>query len=146
MGLLDMQRTQLTAEDLMIMQEDRAAGIEDQSIGRRIEKCAAGDRMPVVYFLSAAGANLIKIGHVARRENVTKRMEALQAGCPYPLVHVFSLVPAGRIEESRLHKLYADQSFRGEWFRCEGPLKAFLQYAAAYPEDAAQKMLLRLGC
>jgi hypothetical protein len=141
-----MNKSHPSAEMKMLERELNASGLGDGLTFRRIEKVKPDDRKPIVYFLSAAGANLIKIGHVAREENLGKRIALLQPGCPYPLVHVFSLESSGRIEEARLHKLFADQAFHGEWFRCDGALKEFLQYAVAFPEEATQKMLCRLRC
>lgn len=96
--------------------------------------------VPGVYFLSAAGANLVKIGHVRKSHRAIDRVEALQPGCPYRLSLLFVLPGANRRDEARLHKLYSEQNFEREWFRCEGPLKTFLQLAVASPERAAEQL------
>lgn len=96
--------------------------------------------VPGVYFLSAAGVNLIKIGHVRKSHRAIDRVDALQPGCPYRLSLLFVLPEASRYDEARLHKLYSKQNFDREWFRCEGPLKGFLQLAIAIPEQAAEQL------
>lgn len=85
--------------------------------------------VPVVYFALAVGANLVKIGTVVGADRVAKRMALLQPGCPYDLKVLLVLPCFGRREEVRLHRLYAAYCHRGEWFRCEGDLKAMLQTA-----------------
>ena len=85
--------------------------------------------VPVVYFALAVGSNLVKIGTVVSAGRLDKRMAILQPGCPYDLKVLLVLPGFGRREEVRLHRLYAAQCFRGEWFRCDGALKDLLQVA-----------------
>ncbi|MBL9048482.1 MAG: GIY-YIG nuclease family protein, partial [Tabrizicola sp.] len=93
--------------------------------------------VPVVYFALAVGGNLVKIGTVVGAERVEKRMALLQPGCPYDLKVLLVLPEFGRREEVRLHRLYAAYCHRGEWFRCEGDLKAMLQTAHVDGVEAA---------
>lgn len=98
---------------------------------------AVSQSEPVVYFALAVGGNLIKIGTVVDAGRVAKRMALLQPGCPYDLKVLLVLAGFGRREEVRLHRLYAPYCFRGEWFRCEGELKALLQMAHVEGAEAA---------
>jgi hypothetical protein len=98
---------------------------------------APSQSVPVVYFALAVGGNLIKIGTVVDAGRVAKRMALLQPGCPYDLKVLLVLPGFGRREEVQLHRLYAPYCFRGEWFRCEGELKAMLQIAHVEGAEAA---------
>ena len=93
--------------------------------------------VPVVYFALAVGANLIKIGTVVGAHRVEKRMELLQPGCPFDLKVLLIAPGFGRREEARIHRAFAGQWHRGEWFRCEGRLKEVLQLACIEGADAA---------
>lgn len=95
---------------------------------------------PGLYFFSAASVSLIKIGYVRKIKRVMHRLHALQPGCPYRLSLLFVLADADRLDESRLHKLFAEYNHEREWFRCEGALKGFLQLAMACPEEAELQM------
>ncbi len=66
-----------------------------------------------VYFVQAKSGGPIKIG-VAR--NVVARMAYLQLAVPEELVCLGVTLGAGRNEERRLHRYFADSWIRGEWF------------------------------
>ena len=108
--------------DQLIGRESRTARIWSQDN-------AKAETIPLVYFALAVGGNLIKIGTVAGEHRLDQRMALLQPGCPYELKVLLALPGFGRREEARLHRLYAAHVFRGEWFWCEGELKALLQLA-----------------
>lgn len=107
----------------------------------RIIKKEKSDEDPGLYFFAAAGINLIKIGYVRKSRCVLERLNTLQPGCPYRLQLLFVLAGAGRLEESRFHKLFAEYNHEREWFRCEGKLKEMMQLAIAAPDLAATEFL-----
>lgn len=78
-------------------------------------------RPSYIYFIRAG--DLVKIGVSVDPD---KRFEALQTGCPAKceLVHI----EYGGVERERHHHArFAEQRQRGEWFRYEGGLRAFLE-------------------
>ncbi len=78
-----------------------------------------------IYFLETVGANFMKIGWTKRA--LEKRVQAVQGGCPYPLILRASI--AGTIlDERRLHRQFAQFRVRpnGEWFRLEEKLRDYL--------------------
>ena len=120
--------------------ESERVGVRRTTIAPR--QCVSG-----VYFLGAGGADLVKIGTVIDAEKVTFRINTLQAGCPYPLVLLFMIMPAGRHEESRMHRWFKTEHFRGEWYRYRGALAGFLDYALRDPAAAKEDALARCkGC
>lgn len=120
-----------------MVQVFRPARYDDD--GMMIKPCPDAAR-PGLYFFGAAGINLIKIGHVRKTHRVADRLHALQPGCPYRLSILFVLEGADRLDESRLHKLWAEYNHDREWFRCEGRLKRFLQLAIACPDEATAEI------
>jgi predicted GIY-YIG superfamily endonuclease len=71
-----------------------------------------------VYFVRAGNRGAVKIG-IAR--NVERRVATLQTGNAFKL-NVMAVIPcSSRIEaqslEERLHKRFAKQRIRGEWFQ-----------------------------
>ena len=134
------KKTHMSSEELLLIKE---AGF-DTGVGLNLYSDDVDGRDGGVYFLTAVGAGMVKIGTVVDISNVQKRIDLLQAGCPYLLKHQFTLSPAGRMEESRLHKMFAEYLIRGEWYWCKGRLKAYLQHAAFDPVAARQRMLLQL--
>ncbi|QFT81174.1 hypothetical protein FIU89_11190 [Roseovarius sp. THAF27] len=129
-----------SAEELLLLQE---AGFDERD-GTRAVVANQVSQVSGIYFLSAAGANLIKIGFVQNIDKIARRVDALQAGCPYALVNVFVARGASRREEWRAHRLFEEYRFRAEWFRCDGRLKSFLQFAVAYPDEASRRLRLQL--
>jgi hypothetical protein len=107
----------------------------------RIIKKEPIDDVPGVYFFAAAGVNLIKIGYVRKSRCAIERLHALQPGCPYRLHLLFVLSGVTRLDESRLHKLFAEYNHDREWFRCEGKLKEIMQLAIAMPDMAATEFM-----
>lgn len=78
-----------------------------------------------VYFIAAGP--FIKIG---LSKTPLTRMEELQPWNPYPLELAFA-VPGDRQAEMVFHLYFYDCWHRGEWFRNEGSLKAFLDIIPA---------------
>jgi hypothetical protein len=68
--------------------------------------------MPI-YFLQPSHGGPIKVGRAAR---VEYRVATLQAACPYEL-KLLATMPGGVHEERALHRRFASQRERGEWFK-----------------------------
>lgn len=66
------------------------------------------------YFIRCTATGLIKIGHTTG--SVESRFAALQTGSASELVLV-GTVPGGREVEQELHRRFAADRVRGEWFR-----------------------------
>lgn len=82
----------------------------------------------MIYFVAAMEIDRVKIGHTAG-EDAGPRIAALQTGCPCDLTLVACL-PGGLRVERELHRQFAAQRFRGEWFRLSGPVREFLDATA----------------
>jgi hypothetical protein len=82
-----------------------------------------------IYFISAEGANLVKIGYA---KDVATRMEMIRAGCPYPMKLLFVL-PGPIQDEHKLHIRFKAQHFYGEWFILEGELRDFVDGLLSHP-------------
>ena len=118
-----------------------AAIDDDDRVARRFRKIEASSADEAIYVIATVGAPFVKIGWVRHRAKAQDRCELIQVGCPYPLQVVITVGVDGRRAETKLHKAFELYHFRGEWFRCEGRLKAFVQVAAAYPELTLDEML-----
>ena len=70
-----------------------------------------------VYFVQAGSRGAIKIG-IAR--NIKKRMDTMQTGNPFKLNLLAAIPCENRLQaqyiESSLHRFFAKQKVRGEWF------------------------------
>lgn len=66
-----------------------------------------------VYFACAKGTDLVKIGYAV---NVKRRIDVLQAGCPYTLT-VARVIDGDQETEAAVHRHYRRQVFAREWFR-----------------------------
>lgn len=77
-------------------------------------------RNEVVYFLKAG--QFVKIGYT---NNLTKRLDQLKTGCPYPLV-VAATIPGDYETEHKLHRQFAHLRHNGEWFLCTGALAEYI--------------------
>lgn len=105
---------------------------------------APDESRAAVYFILAAGSNMVKIGWVRDHEKIAKRIEALQTGCPFPLKLQFLLTPLSKVDEKRIQTLFTGYWQYREWFRCEGRLKEFLQRAVVFPDEAAEEIFSHL--
>lgn len=88
----------------------------------------------MVYFVQCGDGGPIKIGYVTGNclEQVEKRIYVLQVGSPYPLKLL--LVMAGAVcKERSLQKQFAHLHIRGEWFKPEPALLAYIQEQASVP-------------
>ena len=86
---------------------------------------------PRVYFLKALRSKAVKIG---TSSDVTLRLASLRAQYGSRLVLV-GTVPGDERYEKTLHRAFAEYRIRGEWFRCDGRLAAFLSLLPSLPED-----------
>jgi hypothetical protein len=82
----------------------------------------------VIYFIQAGKNGPIKIG-VA--EELHKRVDELQIGCPYKL-HVLYVYNGRQLSEPELHELFKHEHIRGEWFR---PASAIAKFNKRFPQD-----------
>lgn len=69
----------------------------------------------VVYFVKVEGQNIFKIGYCAT--DLNKRMNLLRIGNPYR-IGIFGIINSlcAQIVEKTLHRQFAKQRMRGEWF------------------------------
>ena len=68
----------------------------------------------VIYFIQCGENGPIKIGYTDN--GVETRMAQLQTGCPYEL-RLLWVYTGNDLTESQLHKEFAHERIRGEWFR-----------------------------
>lgn len=86
---------------------------------QRVRKTIPHD--PVVYFIESCGK--IKIGHTVK---LNQRFQALQIGCPAPMV-LLTTIPGGSREEFLLHRKFKDHRSHGEWFEKHQDILGFVQ-------------------
>lgn len=79
-----------------------------------------------IYFIQPEGEPAVKIGQTG---NVPARLSALQMAHHKPLA-VIAIMPGGGKEEAALHARFATQRRRGEWFRLDDEIAAFLETVA----------------
>lgn len=83
--------------------------------------CRKRDPKSYIYFVRCG--DLVKIGTTV---NPHRRLEALQTGNAGTL-ELMRLEYGDTTREGRYHMRFAAQRARGEWFRYEGALRAFLE-------------------
>jgi hypothetical protein len=124
--------------------EERAREIEaqrDKAIARRKSRMAAKRAESqrnrkdsgeadwpdnwTIYFVQSGDGGPIKIGRT--RDNPLSRMDALQCGHPYTLRLLAVISHCKASVESDLHRRFYHLHVRGEWFRPEGELLAFIR-------------------
>jgi excisionase family DNA binding protein len=79
----------------------------------------------VVYFVRAGCNGPVKIGTTA---NLKKRLELLQAGNHHNLKCLLT-IDGAVAEERAMHCRFDSSHIRGEWFRYDGELRAFIRAA-----------------
>jgi hypothetical protein len=77
----------------------------------------------MIYFIQVGRDGPIKIG--ATRYPVEQRCAAFQTGNPYPL-RVFGTIEGNHADEAELHRRFAKDWIRGEWFLPSDALVAFI--------------------
>lgn len=98
-----------------------------------------------VYFLHDEIAEAVKIGHTV---DLAHRASSVQGGNPRELV-LLGAVPGGVSEEQRLHRLFADERLRGEWFRATDDLLRTVRTMAirrGWARTVADELSRRDGC
>ena len=65
----------------------------------------------------------VKIGFT--RDRVEWRVAELQVGCP-ETIQIIATINGGFSDEARLHRRFADIRLRGEWFKREGAVAAWI--------------------
>lgn len=81
----------------------------------------------MIYFITAREFDFVKIGF---SDNPHHRFMQLQVGSPTALA-LERVTAGGLSEEARLHKQFAADRIRGEWFRLSDALEAFMETLAA---------------
>ena len=76
-----------------------------------------------VYFIASEDLASVKIGYT--KEDPDKRLKALQTGNPDVLILLASVEGETSLERE-LHSRFRELHVRGEWFRLEGELEAYI--------------------
>jgi hypothetical protein len=85
----------------------------------------------MIYFVACPEANAVKIGVSAYNpETAYARMSRLQSGCPLQL-ELLAVAPGYRDEEAGLHRRFAGNRIRGEWFSLTPELS---EYISQFPK------------
>lgn len=82
---------------------------------------------PTIYFVQADPSGPVKIGYTGRR--VRARMAEGQTFAPQELT-LLAETYGTMADEAKLHRLFAHQRVRGEWFRYEGGLQELVMMLA----------------
>ena len=85
-----------------------------------------------VYFIEAAGTDLVKIGIAAVPKD---RLRELQTASPHKL-SILATMPGGKAAEGRLHRHFAGSRATGEWFHRTPELDALIADVQAGNSDA----------
>lgn len=95
-----------------------------------------------VYFILAAGQDLVKIGV---SNNIRKRFKSLQTMSPVDLV-LAGVVSGGRMLEQFLHEILAEARVKGEWFdlKNENVLKVVESAASGTLQRALVEIPMRV--
>lgn len=95
----------------------------------------------MIYFAKTKGSNFVKIGY--EKENVEKRVESFQTGCPEELSII--LVEHGdRKDEAELHRIFRDSHFRGEWFSFSSDLQEYVEESHLAREYVRKAFAIKL--
>ena len=90
----------------------------------------------IIYFIEAVGTGLIKIG---KTKNVAARLRSLQTSNPHRL-QVIKTISSDTLSEQELHRLFANQRMRGEWFVKDAELLTFINSTRDEGEPPADSM------
>lgn len=74
-----------------------------------------------VYFILAG--DYIKVGFST---NPHKRIKSMQTGSPFVLV-MLADIPGSKDDEQEIHRMFPDLHVRGEWFRDDPRIRAFIE-------------------
>lgn len=78
-----------------------------------------------VYFATIREQNVVKIGCSF---DPTTRLKEIQVGCPFT-VKIEATLPGHHAEEQALHRRFADDRLRGEWFTITSMIEAVMEQA-----------------
>lgn len=92
-----------------------------------------------VYFISAVGTGLVKIGS---SKSVKVRLRMLQYGCPVPLIPML-ILNCRRGAEFVFHKVFEGRREHGEWFRPDDQMLDFI--ASEHPQFVDYQYLIELA-
>lgn len=76
----------------------------------------------VCYFIGSSETDRVKIGYTG---DIGRRLVDIQVGCP-DVVSVLHTMPGSRGTEAMLHRKFAKQHYRGEWFTLSGEIERFI--------------------
>jgi hypothetical protein len=85
-----------------------------------------------VYFITCRESKVVKIGSSVSPHD---RLREIQIGCATPLT-VEGVMPGGAAEERALHRNFADERIRGEWFYITPAIEALIAANPAPPPVA----------
>ncbi len=101
------------------MHQDRAGAVEEGE-----KRPPKKNRSGYVYFIRCAKTKLVKIGFT--ESYPTARLRQLQTGSGGKL-HLIAFITGLADRERELHRQFAAQHERGEWFRLEGEFEDWLR-------------------
>ena len=104
---------------------DRMLAVADETYKPpdRTSPTSKAPRESCVYFIECVGHSLVKIGVAT---NVVQRLTDLKCACPFEL-RILATIPGSFDDEGRLHSQFSGYHVRGEWFRLEGEVAAFVE-------------------
>ena len=86
------------------------------------------DKPMYVYIIEAIGADIIKVGVTI---DVHRRLRGLQGCFPYKL-KLLAIISGGVEVERKLHRLFHEHQFRGEWFAAQ-PIRDWVAAGCVIP-------------
>ena len=89
-----------------------------------------------VYFIRNPGSDHVKIGYSSRP---SERLQALRTASATDLV-IEVVLPGQGAEEAALHRRFAEQRLRGEWFVWSGPVAEFVAALPAPPRRYVEEL------
>lgn len=89
----------------------------------------------MIYFIRDTASGLVKVG---LSEDPVRRLAKMQTDCPGLLV-LLATQDGGEPDESLLHERFSPLRERGEWFRAEGDLAAYIADLAPHVKAARQR-------
>jgi len=94
-----------------------------QAKERQVHAVIAGATNGNWIYVIGAGRGPVKIGWTT---NLKSRLVKLQTGSPVKL-RLLALAPGNRVDEARLHQLFAADRLTGEWFNRSSAVAKFMQ-------------------
>lgn len=69
----------------------------------------------MIYFMRAAGTDMVKIGYTKDEASLGRRLKTLQTGHPW-LLEIVRTIDGAQWAEGWLHEVFKADHHRGEWF------------------------------